>query len=906
MSVMRRISEAVRSASPNAMDAAPLGPRCPTPLRPNASLLERVPLPPAAAQLRSTESPFSTTGPPRTNVKGGGRGDRFGATLVATPSSLGGSAGGGGGKRSTAAAAGIGEEGAIPTTVGLSDDTYSVHEKQIVSEVNLMRGDPRGYAAIVERDVIITRPYVPMEMTYRSLVTYVADLEQRQQRAAEQLDDLANAKKREVHDLYAVWVAEDVDRAKKAKKPAPNKKGGGTPEPEMDADRGEILSQLERKFTTLQRELIKELETTTAAAQAGNQGLKHVRDAMHKLSQCPVSLAPLVYNRGLSLAAREVCTTSSADDPASRGSVRSMATSFIASSPPSRPQTVPTHFGSTMLQQQQQLQRQQAPTTARPVVIPTTNVEEVRQIATKFGEIGSRVAIAQHTGVVSIRQSVIEMLMGIQEPQKRGSRNALLDPAMRSIGCGWRKRNKESLTTLLLSSNFEELDAIYSRPYLPLDEVRKLLPLATKSVNATTIVKLQTSLDIELITPVSHPVTCGNTSTVLMRCERSIEIVACLGADGDATPSAPAAGTGDVFIQRVASTGGESEDVAAAVASDDSDRSRKIIEIRVALPSKSHFKLHLFARKLPTSTLAMSAAAAAAASTNDMSMGFAYIGLIRLLSAKWHSSNILPPFPTVTADFTLRQCTLISPLEGYLRPDQLVTFEVVIPKSDYLQPELQRLTQTLDDTRRRLGATLPQPPPSTSSIGDLEVHAAESSPDEQPQCHQPIPGDEEEIAACRGLAQELRQKRDTEVPTLMTEIANQQRDLGKKKGKELEKSRATIVEMEEAIKHLEAAAANAEARVVELEEKMVARRRAERRAAAQLQRFEREEQKLRDAADRQQPLHVQVSLEERRANLAPVDADFTVYRLTTRVPKGPGPVTLFINGLAAVMYNVCE
>lgn len=815
MSIVQRINDIVRAASPDQ-------PRCPTPLRPSAGLVSRIPAAPVTSHFSDT-IPFASTGPtsrPGTQQQSRSKNLTQSAQLQTFAPS--------------ATLQSIVSQGGTHYGVheGCSEDVYSFHEKRLVSEINLMRCDPMGYAKLVEREATVARPFVPTEMTLSVLTKFAADLDSQKQRASEQLDDMASQKKKEISDLHTQWVAEDMDRAKKAKKAVASKKGA-TPEPEMDSDRTELLHQLDKKYAVLQKDLAKEYEVSSVALQSANQGLKVLRDCISKLQSLPTGGLPsLLYNRGLSLASRQVCC----GKPASSVSTR-----------------------------------------------------ELRDICAQYGELGDKISVAQHCGVTSTRQTVMEILMGLQDAKKSG-RNALLDPSFHAVGCGWRKRSKtESVSTFIVSSAFEELDAIFSRPHMSLEDIRRLLPLATKHVNATTIVKLHaTHLNVELVSPVSHPVVCGNDAAVQLRCGEGVQVVACLGADSDPTPQTPLAGCGDVFVQHTLDEG--------------------IVEVKVVLPARGNFKVFLFGRH----------------KDDGAAVGFHCIGVVRLAASQWHSAHIVAPMPIVTAEFSDRQCTLLSPLVGSLKCDQLATFEILIPLTpSYLQSDLQRIAKTVAETRQRIGTSQGSRPPTSAQHvpqaaercgGSAASHASEggksssapaasaSSIDAGATCDEL----QSSLESARNTLLTVRSTRDAEVPVLQTEIAAQHRELAKKKGKELEKAKLSIAELEDQIKSLDEAVVAVEQRIATLEDKIVNQRRAEKRAAAQLQRFLREERKYIEAADRNAPLHVQLSLDERRASFTPVDHEYTLYKLTTRLPKDPGPVTIFVNGIATVMFEAAE
>lgn len=880
MSILDKIQVSVRAASPDRV-------RCATPLRPSAGLVGRINN--GDSHARAVES-FSDVPYVPTSGK---KPQRPPHDCISAPPL--------GSYQSNTDEAVVAAQN-FTLHESPCEDAYSVHEKSVVSEINLLRSDPSGYAAYVERDATVTRPYVPAPMTLGTLVRYSEELQGQRDSAQEKLDDLANQKRKEIAGLNTEWVAEDLEKAKKAKKGAPKK--GATPDPEMDPERLELLQQLEKRYAGLQRDLSKSFETSSTAFNGASQGIKVIRDCIAKLRQYQSPLPSLQYNRGLSLAARELCTH----------------------------------------------------------ILPASQItnQELQISARKFGEVGERLCTAQHLGIATIRQTVMEMLMGVQEVTKKSSRNALLDTTLSFAGCGWRKQratnNAPVSTLLLLTSGFEELDAIFSRPHMPLDGVRRMLPVenspfvkqgrhsraaalaasARSTASATppqfalassasapnsntaghsTIVKLQTHLDIALVSPVSHPLVCGNDASVLLHVgSEDIRMCAVLLGETDPMPSTPSAGGGNVFVQHTIDDG--------------------IVEIRAMLPGKGIFRLVMFAR-----------------STTQASSPYKSIGCVRLISSKWHSSKIQQPFPLTTSDFDDRRCTLIGPLEGQLQAGCLYTFEVVVPLTSYLQQDIDRIDQTLQTTMTRFGVTPQTGGGNNSHNEDPRRAAAEAKLEHDSELHDcsnlptdlqdgstsqtnepvrassrqsdrsskakedlsqpatsssPIDALEKELAAAIIGVDAAKKKQSDESPLISNDIATQTRELGKKKGKEQDRVKAQIADWEEQLVQLALAVQVAERRVDGLQERMVNQRRAQKRAAAQILRFQREKEKFEEAANRHAPLRVQLSLEERRADFKPIDHELTVYRLETRMPREAGPVTIFINGLAVLMYTVVE
>lgn len=257
--------------------------------------------------------------------------------------------------------------------------------------------------------------------------------------------------------------------------------------------------------------------------------------------------------------------------------------------------------------------------------------------------------------------------------------------------------------------------------------------------------------------------------------------------------------------------------------------------------------------------------------------GYWYVGSVQLAAREWSSATLALPLPIVTSDFTDRRCTLISPLQGTLHADMPYCFEVVVPHSAYLQSELSRVTNALNATQQRQS--------NAQELSALEAAVQQRQAQRQ--------------AALATF--------QTEGATLTTEVQTQQRELAKKKGKEVEKAKALIVDLEEQLKALEQATRTADALALQAEEELSNYHRRQRQAAAQTRRYLKEKARYENAVDRSAPLLVQLSMDERWSELSVVDDSYTVYRLVARAPKVAGSVvTLFVSGLSAVQWTVTE
>lgn len=332
---------------------------------------------------------------------------------------------------------------------GTSQDAFTAHERDLISEVNLLRSDPQRYAADVEQHATITQPFVPEPMTLAVAESHAATLHHNLQSSSDELADLMTAKKKEIQQMQSEWAAEDAEKAKKSKKAPPKKQAAvaATPEPaEVEAERAEALSSLEHRYAARQQTLQKSCDQLTEAYNNAVRGVSVLRSTLEALLSTAGPLPSLCYNRGLSLAARELCTT-------------------------------PAFAPLSHLPKKNNNNAAAASTTTTKAHDEADEAEDQRiatEVAAAFGRTGMALTWAAHSGSVSVKQTIYELLM---ELQNRHSRAALLNPHMSFVGCGWRRLYRTSgpsRSVIALADTFEELSAISSRPHLALDEVRRV------------------------------------------------------------------------------------------------------------------------------------------------------------------------------------------------------------------------------------------------------------------------------------------------------------------------------------------------------------------------------------------------------------------------------------------------
>ena len=634
------------------------------------------------------------------------------------------------------------------------------------------------YADILEAKVVLSKPFVSGEMTFAELQQHALQLHLKHEELIKEQSEVNNAKKRDLQTLRDEWALDDNDK-KKGKK-VPPKKAAGSPDipvDNTDAERNDAMTAIELQYDPQLNKLASQLQSSSAAMTAAVNGVSTVERCLTKLRATKAPLQPLEYSRGLSLAARDIAESGKVCTDASTAS---------------------------------------------------------KKYGTPTGTVSCCMHIEHPT---SARQTVIEALLALQDSTAHAIW-IFLDPKATAAGCGWRRsKRKLAATTVLVATAFEEFGAIRSRSHVPLQDVKRILPLALQT-SMSRMIQLHTKLDVHMLSPTEHPVECANETTLIIAADVGIHVCAVLSDAKDPEPTIPAVCTGEVLVQRCSDP--------------------RLVEVRCIPPHRGQFRITLFARSV------------------DFSDGFTRIGAVDVQAAKWSILNTVVPFPTVTADFDERSATLVSPLEGTLLPETVYPFEIVLPISNYLHKDLERLATSLAAAESVAAS-------STASSDALFAAFEEASQ----------------------LLREAQQKLAEEGEALQQEMANHQRELAKRKGKDADRGKQQITELEEQLQLLQAAVDERDAAVQVANDRIQAHRRATRRASAQRRRFESERQRCFSAADRTAPLSVEVSLDERRAFVPSVNDDNTRYRLSLRTPSS-GSMTLFVNGSSLVTWNVSD
>ena len=504
------------------------------------------------------------------------------------------------------------------------DDSFSRHEKEVLNEINKLRENPADYATKMKAFLLLGEPYVTSEARVN-----LAQLESMLQGANAQLVEatralalLDDSQKKEIAVLKDRWAVEDAEKAKKSKgKPAPSatpaaaKKGAPAanvkdekekaPVESVDAERDVAVQQIIQRNKEQRTALTNICANLKASVSQATLGVSILKTCIARVESAP-PMKPLCYNRGMSLAARHACS----DDEEA-------------------PQDPAVHCAL-------------------------------------YGAVEGSLSTCCHYGREKVRQTVMELLLSLKDPKRRGGRQVLLNPQFTLVGVGWQRHRKHgSVTCVIAGDAFEEFAAISERPHMPLNELRALLPMALGE-SPQTFVTLRTTFNITPIAPLTHPVACGNRCTVKLRCDPEVTVFGTLHYVNDPPPKAPVTFSGETLVQR------------------DGD----VLELSVVIPSRGSFRFSLFARH-----------------ETEAAGAFTFIGFVRLNANSWE--HVQPPlsFPLQASDFFDRRCRIESPLDGALEAEKQYTFSIVIPQSNYLSHELQRLSDSLELATKHTAAT---------------------------------------------------------------------------------------------------------------------------------------------------------------------------------------------------------
>jgi hypothetical protein len=735
-------------------------------------------------------------------------------------------------------------------------DAFSAQEQAIVDEINTLRRSPGAYSQVARQHLRVLEPFIAAEepgvapMNLGELQAFAADTATKLADAKTRLEALENDEEKDIQSMREAWAAEDAERAKKkGKTPAPKKTGkddlkassmAPQTQEEIEADREAGIAALRQHNTVSREETRKLIKQLSLANSRAVQGVKVLSSLVAKLAGTG-PLVELERNRGLALAARDIADTEE------NGSVGV------------DPQVYTSRYGGGE------------------------------------GPFGQCTALGQ----LSARETVLDLLLCLTDPGKRRGRHALLGPQMRLVGCGWRRNATHvASTSVVVAGNYAEYAAISTRAHLPLQDIRRSLPFATK-ISSNTSVRLDVprTSGIEVLSPESHPVvTTKKYTKFIVKCPADVVICAAVAPIGAKEPTQSSYDAGTTFVQRTID--GHAVEVYASLPGD--GRFNVILYGQIP-PSQDHNISHFggtqtnamllssalggdtstaVANLTPrgfSGTIGSASVAGGGGSpggTEGPTMVFRRLGAVAVHVVDSEPQMPPPVFPIASADFHDRRCRIETPMSGALRPDAAYQFKLVVPLTAYKSSEVQRVELALATATRKAEGSM-----AITERLEAELETA--------------------VAAITAADAEAA----TATPALQNEIATLQKDLAKKKGKELDKAKAAVQEAEEKLQAAERAVAAAKALRLQAEERLSTHRRSAKQAAAMRRRYLSDKAQLEALTDRSKPLDVEMAIDDRRARLTPTAADGTVYEVSLRAPKA-GTITVFISGIAVLEYHV--
>eukprot|EP00758_Cryptobia_borreli_P003541 Tbor_TRINITY_DN3818_c0_g1::TRINITY_DN3818_c0_g1_i1::g.5589::m.5589 len=697
------------------------------------------------------------------------------------------------------------DDGALPpitsTRIRGAEDDFSIHEKEVIQEINELRRDPAAYANKMSLTMELHTPFIDCcRMTLAQLKRFAAGKRDEERSLAIQLDALGVKKNEEKKTLTAQWAIADVEREKRNKKNPNKKRLIATFQQEeitIKEERDIILANLEDSYNKEDMQLRARYDKVSDELLRASHGVALLEQCCRKVAATVGShshvnedtsvakgLSLLTYSRSLSLASREAC-----EDAAG------------------------------------------------------VTADDARAYATRYGK-GTCYGAAAFVGAQSVPQTIMEILLGLQDPLKIG-RASLLSTAFNFAGCGWRRSagiagtEAPSRTYIILSSRFEELKAISDLDHLPLCQVKHVLPCALKEYPGS-IITLDTDLPIAVIQPKCHPITCNNTAKLLLRCGEGVRICGVVYNLSDPEPQEASVGQGQTLIQHLG---------------------QGVVEVNVVLHNRGKFGLTLFA-----------------AGSEGTCTGFKMIGRVFLSSSDegFDSCNMIYSYAITTGEFQRRRMRILSPICGTFTPSSLQTFHVSIPISAYLNDEFSNVEQELRMTSVQLDNT-------NKSIADLTVLAGESVKD----------------------AKKAEGDAHARLSTLAADICQLQKEAAKKRGKELDKLKNVLSQHEAEQKRLEESVRETFDRAAQTLMKLDSFQRSTRQMVVHHSRLVKEQGQLAVATDRSVPLSVVIRFARREVIVPVVSGTGNIeYKLVMRVPDEADRVCMYVNDILVVSWEV--
>lgn len=367
-----------------------------------------------------------------------------------------------------------------------AEDQFSQREKEIVRELNKVRGDPRGASVSIRSSAVVEPPYVDKPYSIDDATKFILDMKKDLVVLDEEIALGKDGLTREVAALKASWQIQDETKPKGGAKPSSatkkpaGKAGGGASTVEAEGATSEAeareqqLKSLEESHKNRMSAAVQKsvrLKEDVARAQLGIDRFVALLKALGAFTH---ALPNVRFSRGLSLAAWDRCVELEG-----------------------------------MLAQ----------------------ASTVCEVDKRFGTcVGAAHALCC-VGAKSASEVVVSMLLD------SNYQKILLSPSVTKVGCGWRRHPVHKAVTILTAAEgFQESLHVKSTKHMSLQAVRRLCEgVAPQQPHEITF-----STDkVMPVHPKFHPVPCGNDVSIALTCPSHLYIAAILSTDlpkADAKP----------------------------------------------------------------------------------------------------------------------------------------------------------------------------------------------------------------------------------------------------------------------------------------------------------------------------------------------------------------------------------
>ena len=349
------------------------------------------------------------------------------------------------------------QEGASSGVSAPNNDVSLLTEKSIIDGINLLRTRPHEFASLMKQQSSFVSATNNKKLTLEQAGVLIAGHEEKATHIGEKLRAMRATHLAEVH---AIIPAEE-DNKKKKKTDKDHK--------ERQEELQLIVAQLTTTHSAKEAALQEQLDVATHTASTLHSEVKTVLAAATRLNRLTPQ-PPLTYSVGISLAARDAC--SSSGDQIN-----------------THEYSIPARYGLAIGSQ------------FRAVTLNPVGAFDVAQdIAGRGGE----------------------------------TLAAVMSSDFHYIGCGWRRCSSGSIAVLYLCSEFQESSCLVGKQHLSLQMARYETERVVGPVTYTlTFLPLRgdsaSQKSVTAVCPIKHPVQCEELQRVVLRLKKGIKIKASFG-----------------------------------------------------------------------------------------------------------------------------------------------------------------------------------------------------------------------------------------------------------------------------------------------------------------------------------------------------------------------------------------